>query len=231
MLVNNIDIASLNSRLLTKDIQTANVVTYDDWLRNSLKPIYMSKQEQYKQIKLKLYIKDIDEESTLTDISNLVKQFEQCTIKFDDLNYYYDCLLVSKTHERIAPGIYNLNIELKSGYAYKAEVIETLNHIVSKILNVPGNLATPAIVTMTVPLDTTSITLTGLGFDTITIYNLIANIPVIVDGESCKVMSNGLNKFLDTEMWNFPTLQPGANTINVSCANCVINISYQPQFI
>ena len=231
MIVNNINISSLNARLLTKDIQTANVVIYDDWLRNASSPLYMGKQEQYKQIKLKLYIKDIDEESALTNISNMVKEFEKCTIKFDDLSYYYDCLIVSKVHERVALGIYNLSIELKSGYAYKSPVIETMDHEIFKTINVSANLPSQVVVTTTVSIDTISLTLTGFGADPMIINNLKANIPVIVDGEACTVTQAGLNKFADTDMWSFPVLQEGVNTITSSTANCTIAISYRPRFI
>ena len=231
MLVNNIDIATFNSRLLTKEIQTATVVTFDDWLRNSLLPLYMGKQEQYKQIKLKLYIKDIDEQSSLTDISNLIAQFEKCTIKFDDLSYYYDCLIVSKTNTRVALGIYNLDIELKSGYAYLPVVTETMNYVTIKTITVTGNVNTPAIVTIIAPVDTISLILSGLGVYTITINNLKANIPVVVDGEACTILSNGINKFADTVMWGFPVLQVGINTIMSSTSNCVITMSYKPKFI
>lgn len=48
--------------------------------------------------------------------------------------------------------------------------------------------------TISVPADTISITLTGFG-DSITINNLIANAPVVIDGEACTVMQNGFNKF------------------------------------
>jgi len=230
MLVNSIDINNFKAILLKKDIQSAEVIIYDDWLRQSNNPLYLGKQEKYKQIKLHLLIEDIDDESCLNDISNLIRQFEKCILKFDDLNFYYDCMIVDKSHERIAKGWYTLDIELKSGYAYKPAVTETLNHVISKTINILGNLSSPAIVTITVPVDTISITLTGFG-DSMIIKNLKANIPVIIDGEACLVTQSGLNKFVDTDMWNFPVLQPGANIITSSTANCVINISYKPEYI
>jgi len=230
MVVNNIDVSSFKATLMKKDIQTAEIATYDDWLRNSLNPLYLGKKETYKSIKIQLVIEDSNDENCLINISNLIKQFEKCTIKFNGLSFYYDCLIVDKSHVRVVSTFYTLDVELKSGYAYKAAVTENLDHVSSKTINVLGNLPSPAIVTITSPLDTISITLTGFG-DSITIKNLKANIPVIVDGETCMVMSNGLNKFGDTDMWEFPSLQLGANTIGTSSANCVINISYKPKYI
>lgn len=230
MLVNNIDIASFQAKYLKKDIQTADVVIYDDWLRTSISPLYLGKQETYKQIKLQLLIKDADDESCLTDISGLIKQFEKCTIKFDDLSFYYDCLIVKKSHVRIVKGWYTLDIELKSGYAYKAAVTETMSHVSSKAITVLGDLPTPAIVTVTASINISTLTLTGFA-DSIVVNNLLANIPRIIDGEAYKVLQAGVNKFADVDMWNFPTLQPGANTITTNNVNCVVAIVYKPKYI
>lgn len=231
MLVNNIDIATFKAQLLTKDIQTATVVTYDDWLRKSLNPLNMGKTEQYKQLKITLYIKDTDDNSALTDISDLIKRFEECTIKFDDLDFYYDCSIVNKNHVKKTLGRYTLDAELKSGYAYKPAIIETINQVSSKTINVAGNLPTDAVVTVTVPIDTISLTLTGLSEDSMIIRNLKANTPVIINGEDDTVLQSGTNKFGDCDIWEFPSLQPGSNTIETSISNCVIQISYKPRWL
>ncbi|MFV9511802.1 phage distal tail protein [Tepidibacillus sp. LV47] len=225
MLVNSIDISNFKAKLLKKDIQTAEVVVYDDWLRNALNPLYLCKQEKYKQINLELFIKDTDDESALNDISNLVKQFEKCTIKFDDLNFYYDCLIVNKTHKRATKGIYTLDIELKSGYAYKPEVVETLDHVTSKTLNVSGNLRTPAIVEITPTIDMAEITVAGMK-----VKNLTANTKVIINSEDFTVLEGTANKYGDTE-GDFPFLVPGSNTITVSDANCVVYVKYKPRWL
>lgn len=230
MLINDIDISTFKATYLSKDIQTADVTIYDDWLRQSLNPLFLGKQEKYKQIKIQLLIKDADDESALNNISNLVKQFEKCTIKFDDLSFYYDCLIINKSHERIIKGWYTLDVELKSGYAYKTAVTETMDHVASKAITVLGNLPTPAIVTITVPINTSTLILAGFK-DIITINNLLANIPRIIDGEACTVLQAGVNKFADVDMWQFPVLQVGLNTITTSNSNCIVTVQYKPKYI
>ena len=230
MLVNNIDISNYKAQLLTKDIQTAEVVTYDDWLRNALSPLYMGKQEKYKQIKIQLYIKDTDDNAVLNDISNIIKEFEKCTIKFDDIDFYYDCLMVSKSHSRLAKGKYTLDVELKSGYAYKEAITETIIGVFNKTINVSGNLPVPAIVTVTVPSDGSNVTLTGFGEDDITIINVQGNSPVIIDGEKCTVTENEVNKFGDTDIWQFPVLQPGDNIIGINSNLYTVQIQYKPRW-
>lgn len=138
MLINNTDISTFNATLMLKDIQTADVVIYDDWLRNALNPLFMGKQEQYKQIKMQLFIDDATDEQALTDISNLIKQSEKCTVKFDDIDFYYDCLITSKNHIRLTKGKYTLDVQLKSGFAYKDAVTEPMVNVTSKVINVSG---------------------------------------------------------------------------------------------
>jgi phage-related protein len=231
MFLNNIDISNYKAQLLTKDIQTAEVTTYDDWLRNALNPLYMGKQEKYKQIKIQLYIKDTDDNAVLNDISNIIKEFEKCTIKFDDIDFYYDCLIVNKNHTRLAKGKYTLDVELKSGYAYKEAITETMTDVLSKTVNVPGNLPTPAVVTITVPTNESNVVLSGFGEDDITINNVQGNMPVIIDGEVCTVTENGVNKFGDTDIWQFPDLQPGDNLIGINSNLYTVQIQYKPRWM
>lgn len=231
MLVNNVNITTFKAKLLKKDIQSADVIIYDDWLRAALQPLYFGKQETFKKLKLEFVIEDTDDEACLINISNLVKQLSKCTVKFDDLDFYYDCTISNVDHEQfVQTGYFLFNVELKSGYAYLAGVTETLNHVLTKNITVQGNLPTPAVVTVTVPVNTSTITITG--FDTpIVIANLLANVPVVINGELCTVIQNGSNKFGETDFWSFPKLNPGANTIDVSSSNCVITVVYKPKFI
>ena len=209
MLLSGVDISNYGATLLDKDIQTAEVITYQDWLRNAPSFITLGQKEKYKAITCELAIKGTDDDDILEKISNLIKQAEKCTIQFDDTVFIYDAILKDKSHKEFGNShkIYTLNIEWASGYAYKPEITETLDHIISKTITVPGNLPTPAVVTITPTIDTISAILTGLTKNPITISNLHANTPVTIDGEKCTVteadidttltVAAGLNK------WNF----------------------------
>ena len=231
MLVNNIDISIFKAKYLNKDIQTATIVMLSEWLKNSLIPLDLSKQENYKPLKIQLKIKDVDDESCLNNIGDLIKQFENCTIKFDDLSLYYDCTIVNKSHKRIVKGKYTLDIELKSGYAYKPTITEAMNRVTSKTINILGNTETPCIIEITASIDTIDIIVEGFADDPIIIKNLKTNKTVIVDGESQMVTVDGINKYGDTDMWDFPSLKPGNNNLKFSRNNCDIKVKYKPRFI
>lgn len=230
MIVNNVNINTYNAVLLSKDIQTSNVTIYDEWLVNAMNPLYMGKNEQYKQIKIKIFVKDNSDENALDDISNLIRQLEKCTLKFDDLDFYYDCVITSKSHERNSRGIYTLNIELKSGYAYKQPVNVSFSGK-TKIFNVDGNMQTPAVVSISVPIDTISVTLSGMGDDPIVIKNMKKDTPVLIDGELCMITENGTNKFGDCDIWEFPKLNAGTNTVQTDNDKVQVSISYKPRWM
>lgn len=120
---------------------------------------------------------------------------------------------------------------MKSGYAYKEAITETITGVLSKTINVPGNLPVPAIVTVTVPTNGPNVVLSGFGEDDITINNVKGNIPVIIDGEACTVIENGVNKFGDTDIWQLLVLQPGDNLIGVNSDLYTVQIQYKPRWI
>ena len=209
MLINGIDINNYGATLLDKDIQTAEVTTYQDWLRNAPSFIVTGQKEKYKAITCELMVKGNDDDDILEEISNLIKQAEKCTIQFDDTVFIYDAILKGKSHKQFGHShkIYTLNIEWQSGYAYKAEITETVNNVTSKTITVLGNLPTPAVVTITSTIDTVSATLTGLSKNPITIKNLHAGNPITIDGEKCTITEQDLDATLTIAQglgkWNF----------------------------
>lgn len=207
MLINNINITTYKALLLSKEIQSADVVVYDDWLRNALNPLYIGKKETYKQINVELAIQQLDDESCLKTISSLIKSLTKCTLKFDEISLYYDCTIGSKSHERVDKNMYILTVQMKCGNAYEANVTETMNQIMTKNINVAGDLPTSAIVTITSIIDTVSATLSGFSKTPIVISNLHANTPIIIDGEKCTVtetdMDTTLTAVTGAGKWNF----------------------------
>lgn len=159
------------------------------------------------------------------------KLINEVDIKFKNLSHFYHVYLLDHNIEDtdFDEWLY-LNIEFV-GYEYSTQVLETMNRITSKTINVKGNEETPAIVEITPSVSIIDIVLTGLSDEPIILKNLTGGKKVIVDGEEGLITVDGANKFGDTDMWEFPRLRPGANTITVSRNNVDINIKYKPRFI
>lgn len=232
MLVGNINVSVFKARLMSRCISNAEFEIFNYWRNRNVDPVlFKNGSNKFKELTLKLDIlcKDTNELEIMK--SNLIKQLEISTIKFDDIDLYYRGFLsTAPTYSYVMKG--NEIIEIKMlVIAEKSEITETMNRIKAKTINVAGNLDTPAIVEITPTTALVDVTLEGLADDPIIIENLTANKTVILDGELQKVTVDGVNKYGDTDMWDFPRLKPGANTIKVDKSNCDIKIKYKPRYI
>ena len=230
MIINNININNFNATLLSRDIQVANVTTFIGWLDNSTSPIKL-KEEKFKfsPIGVKLLVEGNNEQEVLTNISNIIIKCKSGELKFTDMDYYYNVTVESYSNKKIIDKAYELEITFKSDYKYKPQIIETMNRLTTKTINVIGNTETPCIVEITPSVDAIDLTVNGLGDDPIIIKNLKQNKKIIINEST--VLQEGTNKFMDTDMWDFPKLKPGSNTITLSKNTMDVNIKYKGRWI
>ena len=232
MLIGNVNISTFKAFLMSRNIESAEFEIFNSWENNSINPLFFKYgKNKFKKLTLKLDIvcKNASELETMK--SNLINKLEISTIKFNDIDLYYRGFLNSAPkYDYIVEGNETVEIEMLV-IAEKQQIIEEVNRVTSKTLNITGNLITPAIVEVTPTTDLVDIRLEGLANDPIIIKNLTANKKIIIDGELQKVTVDGKNKFKDTDMWEFPRLNPGKNTIKVSRSNCDISIKYKPRYI
>lgn len=231
MLINNknVKIFAESWRYFISDL---DIEVNAEWSKHSLLPFLLSSKARYRKIKCEFLISGTNESDLENKISNLLSWFtEVVEIEFDKLDIIYTCFLqgnnIVKTPQRTKKIV---SVDL-IGYASKASITETANRITSKTINVPGNTVTPAIVEITPSIDIIDIAITGLSDSPITVKNLKAGKRVILNGEDVNVLQEGVNKFGDTDMWEFPRLKPGTNTITFSKSNCDIAIKYKPRWI
>lgn len=123
-------------------------------------------------------------------------------------------------------------------YKYGEEVTVTFNQTPSVTFNANTDFVTPAIVTINPVVGIASLTLTGLARDRITqepedinIKALANGGTTIIDGINKTILENGANKFADADMWAFPTIVPGSNTITSDSNAANITIKYTPRFL
>lgn len=123
---------------------------------------------------------------------------------------------------------------------YGNEVIKTIGTLESKSVSVSGDYETPCIIELIPTGDVLTYLLKACARDPVTgepedilIKNLRQGKKVVIDGENCTVTEDGKNKFADTEMWEFPSLVPGENTLAFvsSSVPCEVAIKYKPRYI
>jgi len=232
VLVNNINIKNFKAKLMSRNISSAEVDIFNYWGTNNLNPIFYKKgKNKFKVLNITLDIICSDANELETMKGNLIKQFENATIKFDDIEYFYRGFIVKEpNYKYIMKGNETVDIQMFV-IVEKTQVTEMINRITSKTINVSGNLETPVILEVTPSIDLIDLTINGLDEEAIILKNLKANKKLIVNGEEGTVTVDGINKYGDTDMWGFPRLKPGANTITVSKNNVDITIKYKPRYI
>lgn len=85
---------------------------------------------------------------------------------------------------------------------------------------------TPVKFVVSVPTAADSLTVFG-----ITVKNVTANAEIIIDGIDGIVTMNGANKLLDTDLIDFPYLNPGYNIVSCSDTSASIKVIYTPVYV
>ncbi len=85
---------------------------------------------------------------------------------------------------------------------------------------------TPVKFVVNIPTAAESLTVFG-----ITVNNVTANAELIIDGIDGVVTMNGANKLLDTDLVDFPYLNPGYNVISCSDTSASIKVIYTPVYV
>lgn len=230
MYINNIDIAIYGASVSKKIIKPSNILIEKE--KNKILTVQTNSQIGLKSMDVRILFEGENRDEINNNISNfMLNLIDEADIKFKNLSNKFHVYLVNNDIEdtEFDEWLYlNLTVDC---YEYGNEVIETMNRITSKTINVLGNLETAAIVEITPSIDLIDLTITGLDDNPIILKNLKANKKLIVNGEDSTVTVDGVNKFSDTDMWGFPKLKPGANTITVDKSSVDITIKYKQRYI
>ena len=233
MLINNIDISKYNARVLDVNIQNSIISNLSDFdIKNKLLPLFLKSKVALNNITVTLLINSLDKKQYYLDKSNLLSNMlDSFDIYFKDRNLKFKCVLVNQADQpslRQIRGRFQLTF---IGYNLENEVIETINRVTSKTINALGNYPVPITMEITPIIDMIDLKITGLSEDPLIVTNLKGNKTIIIDGINGTVTQDGINKFDDTAMWEFPFLVPGKNNISVSKDTCNITIKYNPRFL
>lgn len=233
MLINNIDISKYNARVLDVNIQNSSISNLSDLdIKKKLLPLFLKSKVALNNITVTLLINSLDKRQYYLDKSNLLSNMlESFDIYFKDRNLKFKCVLVNQADQpslRQIRGRFQLTF---IGYNLENEVIESINRITSKTVDAFGNYKAPIIMEITPVIDIIDLKITGLSEDPLIVKNLKGTKTIIIDGINGTVTQDGINKFNDTDMWEFPFLVPGKNNITLSKDTCNITIKYNPRYI
>lgn len=101
------------------------------------------------------------------------------------------------------------------------EIVKANSYIICK-----SNTATLPVITAIFANATAEVTLQG-----VRIKNITTGAKIVIDSVSGLITANGKNKFNDSDLIDFPVLQPGKNQITSSASDVSITVSYTPIYI
>lgn len=238
MKVNGIDINRFSARQLRYEIEHREVTSKSEWPAAFETPFMEKSQKGFKCITVSIAVYGRGKEEVVRNRSNLLAiMYDELKLELDGYTNYFECVLdritvkesiKRKCHEMILKFI---------GYEFGNEISTTMKNTTGSI-EVEGNDRTPCIVEITASVDLASVELTGMAYnqisgekESITIKNLKAGKKVVINGEDCTVLQEGVNKFADTEMWEFPVLKPGRNIVSCSSDKCTVTLKYKPRYV
>lgn len=234
MIINSKDIALYNAKLLSKVFSSSTCNISKEWLTASVKPITVSKQFTYGSGTLKFLIEGATEDILKENVSNLIADISESIINFGD-GFFYKVTLNSTSEDGIffnnVTDLYaeNIKITLSVDELFK-DYIE-LELIQGMSIDLEGSKDTECIVEIT-PIQTLGeLIITGFSKEPITITNLQKDVKIIINGEDKTITADGVNKFNDTDMWEFPYLKVGINNINFSKTYFTGTVKYRPRYV
>lgn len=234
MIINNKDITLYGATLISKSFNHSNITLSKEWLKNSVKPVVITKKSSSGSGTLKLLVEAATEEVVFEKISNLIAEISNSTINFGD-PFFYKVTLDSFSEEEIFYNTFKevysciITLSLAVDELYKDYVQLTLTSSMSIVSQ--GNKASECILEITPTQAMIDLVITGFSKKPITIKNLAINTKVIINGEDKTITANGVNKFLDSDLWEFPYLNPGTNTITFSKTYFNGIVKYKPRYV
>lgn len=124
MLINGTDITTYKAELLDRAISTTVVNSVTDWLDGSVEGTLLRQSYDWRNLKLVFLIREVNEDEAYKRISALTEALMDCTLRFDDIELDFPCILDGSTiPDRLQNGVFKVIFNLKNDWGY-GEVVE-----------------------------------------------------------------------------------------------------------
>lgn len=233
MKVNGIDIRKYNATQLTVDLQPPKIAIDTEWVEGAATPQEFPTDIEFGTLKLEIYFRGSGRNAINRMMSQFLSLFTtSAKLKLDGFKGTYigylnsDSITKKKVSDR-----YIMTLQF-NGYMTDDEVSNTYKDTTEAKFTTLGTRNTPCVVTIVPQINLQEFTITGFGDEDIVLTNLKRDVPIIIDGQQGTVTENGINKFAECDMWEFPILKKGTeNTITFSSTHCHVTIQYSPMWL
>lgn len=223
--------------VLSKVITPSSFESNSKWNSKSLIPITTKSKFTYGNMKLELLVRGNTENIVQINASNFLKEISESTVKFGEFNYKVRISSLNiddVCEDSWDSGYYQkLTLNLIVDEKFRDEIVTDMLLLGSEFtFNVEGNITTPCVIEITPTQAMVDLVISGVSEYSFIVKNLAKDETLIIDGENQTITVNGENKFLDTEdMWEFPYLSPGSNTITFSKSYLTATVKYKPRYV
>lgn len=177
-------------------------------------------------LSLDFYVYGSTKDDCDLNVSNLVAEGKSCLVLFEGSNVEFVCVLTSYQVIDTTVDFYKEVILEFSSIRRMTKVTQIAAVGSGSItFNNSGNVSSGVKLTIT-----SSSTIENVEVCGIEIERIDSNIPFIIDGIDGLVISNSENKFLSTNLINFPKVNPGTNTFNFDTRVSVV-FEFYPTFV
>jgi hypothetical protein len=212
--------------LLSIDYGYATVTTYQDWLRNSLDPLYYGQDTQYTTANIELLVEAENIGALEEKCSNVYASMRKAVIKDSAVSFSLDGVATGIQEQRLGPKARTLTITFQG---VKIEDKQTKNltlSLTNRVLEVSGNtqVATAitihperSYVTLTIVINDREYVLTNIEYEN--------NTEIVIDGINGTVTKNGESYIDHYDSWELPRLDAGENQIR--CLEGVPSVTFE----
>lgn len=118
MLINGVDLSVYGAKLYDRVISSNSIDTTSEWLDGDIQPTFVRQQDRFKDMTLSFLILGQAENDAFLRMSKLTAALKKASIKFDDLDYYFDVVMVGTAQQdRLKNGNFVITFNFKSDYA------------------------------------------------------------------------------------------------------------------
>ena len=113
MKINGKNITDYSAKLIDRVCSTQNIESVTDWLDSSVEGTLLRQDYEFKTMKLSFLVTENDEDAAYKQISRLTEAIKKCSIKFDDINLIFPCVLKGAgLPNRVQNGVFKVDYVL-----------------------------------------------------------------------------------------------------------------------
>lgn len=230
MIINSKDMEIYKATLIDRQIDNHEIINVNDWLEGASSPVFHREYSKYKDIALVFVLVGDSEQEIRSNISKMVEEFKVATIKFKDIDYFYDTHLEGFIEvDKLANRAYKVSIDTKAHKTYLPKETVSYEGRDNIEINVEGELETPVSLFIEPQKNIPTFTIDGLSDKPIVLKNLQLGHTYTIDGHTMRYLEDGANNIKDYMGFKFPKAKAGINPIQFSDAVDVV-IEWYPRF-